>query len=184
MESLFVDVSPSSSNYTHHLPTAQYEQVDYSELHFPNFAQIKRLGRGAYGTVMQATYRGRLVAVKLVETDIDHIHIHNEVCSFLCFFFKRIYFNYRQASFTHSSMKISSGYMRHFTAKNPVLYSNLWQAALYMIVSASFQTLAAVYFLFSVTYASAHSILTVPCSRLVSTSLRRTSIFTRAFDFT
>ncbi|KAI6225575.1 Mitogen-activated protein kinase kinase kinase [Aphelenchoides besseyi] len=71
-----INVGPSSSNGVP--PSAlntPYEQVDYREIIFPDFQHIKRLGRGSYGTVVQATFRGKRVACKLVETNL---HIHNE----------------------------------------------------------------------------------------------------------
>lgn len=90
MNPLFVDVSaPSTSTASTISPSAPLEEtrttraypvVPSTDILFPDFAHLKRLGRGSYGTVVKAYYKGRTVAAKLVETDIDHIHIHNEVC--------------------------------------------------------------------------------------------------------
>uniref|UniRef100_A0A914BWM5 Mitogen-activated protein kinase kinase kinase n=1 Tax=Acrobeloides nanus TaxID=290746 RepID=A0A914BWM5_9BILA len=83
---LHIDVAPSSSNSSSssHVTNsfsnrdASYEEVDYNELDFSDYHRLKRLGRGSYGTVLQATWRGKRVASKMVETDIDHETIHNE----------------------------------------------------------------------------------------------------------
>ncbi|CAD5206272.1 unnamed protein product [Bursaphelenchus okinawaensis] len=77
MQPLSIDVTPSTSSA---LPAVdiKYDQVNYNEVFFNDFASVKRLGRGSYGTVVQGYYRGRPVAVKLVESDIDHHHVHNE----------------------------------------------------------------------------------------------------------
>uniref|UniRef100_A0A1I7RLA6 Mitogen-activated protein kinase kinase kinase n=1 Tax=Bursaphelenchus xylophilus TaxID=6326 RepID=A0A1I7RLA6_BURXY len=56
----------------------KYDQVNYSEVHFPDFSSVRRLGRGSYGTVVQGLFRGRPVAVKLLESDLDREHIDNE----------------------------------------------------------------------------------------------------------
>jgi serine/threonine protein kinase len=77
---LHVDVTPSSSNGYVPPPNAAYDMVDFREISFPHFQQIKRLGRGSYGTVLQGTFRGSSVAVKLLDKDLDHSHIHQEVC--------------------------------------------------------------------------------------------------------
>jgi serine/threonine protein kinase len=88
MNPLHVDItapSSSGSNGTYYEGAVDrpgssqpYPQVAASEILFPDFQHLKRLGRGAYGTVVQAYYKNKVVAVKLVETDIDQVHIHNE----------------------------------------------------------------------------------------------------------
>ena len=82
---LHVDVTPSSSNSspgaysTNSSSHRGYEEVDFTELEFPDYHKVKRLGRGSYGTVLQANWKNKRVAAKMVETDIDHKTIHNEV---------------------------------------------------------------------------------------------------------
>lgn len=53
---------------------AQYEVVQSSEIVFPNFSLLKRLGRGSYGMVVQCYFRGRIAAAKLLKTNIDYVH--------------------------------------------------------------------------------------------------------------
>ncbi|KAI6182324.1 Mitogen-activated protein kinase kinase kinase [Aphelenchoides bicaudatus] len=79
MEQLRVDVNmtPSSSS-NGFLATSPYDQVDFREIVFPNFQNLKRLGRGSYGTVIQGVFRNKNVAIKLLDRDLDHSHIHNE----------------------------------------------------------------------------------------------------------
>lgn len=82
MEPLYVSVSPSSSKEDSLMSEKHgYEDVPSTQVIFPDFRHLKRLGRGSYGTVVQCYFRGRVAAAKLVETNIDHVHIHNEVNS-------------------------------------------------------------------------------------------------------
>uniref|UniRef100_A0A915E2A7 Mitogen-activated protein kinase kinase kinase n=1 Tax=Ditylenchus dipsaci TaxID=166011 RepID=A0A915E2A7_9BILA len=82
MDALHIDIShncqPSSSSKSPSGEKSVYEEVSYNEVLFPDFQRLKRLGRGAYGTVVQCNFRNRLAAAKLVESTIDHVHIHNE----------------------------------------------------------------------------------------------------------
>lgn len=59
-----------------------YEDVDFTEISFPDYKHFKRLGRGSYGTVVPCYFRGRIAAAKILESDVDHFHIHNEVFLF------------------------------------------------------------------------------------------------------
>lgn len=65
MMELRVDVTPSPSNGYEMPANSPYEQVDFREVEIPHFHQIKRLGRGSYGTVIQGRFRNKLVAVSL-----------------------------------------------------------------------------------------------------------------------
>jgi len=56
-----------------------YEEISSNEVQFPHFTELKRLGRGSYGTVVECVFRGKLAAAKLVETNIDYVHVQNEV---------------------------------------------------------------------------------------------------------
>jgi hypothetical protein len=96
MRPLSVDVSPSSSATTKSsnnssLPAMEksggpherskkrpYEEISSNEVQFPHFTQLKRLGRGSYGTVVECIFRGKLAAAKLVETNIDYVHVQTE----------------------------------------------------------------------------------------------------------
>lgn len=52
-----------SSSYTGQSPLPQkydpdsYEVVNYSDINFPDFRRLKRLGRGSYGTVVECMFR-------------------------------------------------------------------------------------------------------------------------------
>lgn len=92
MQSLYVDIySPSSSRQQADVFTEnkinkwEYEDVDYTEILFPDFKNLKRLGRGSYGTVFQCYFRGRIAAAKLLESNDNYVHIHNEVNIFVNF---------------------------------------------------------------------------------------------------
>lgn len=60
---LRIDVTPSSSNGYGLSANSPYRVVDFREIIFPSFQQIKRLGRGSYGTVIQAKFENHPVAV-------------------------------------------------------------------------------------------------------------------------
>ncbi|KAI6232983.1 Mitogen-activated protein kinase kinase kinase [Aphelenchoides fujianensis] len=64
MQALHVDVNAGTSSSHDSAPPdpshkTSYPQVDYREIVFPDFQHIQRLGRGSYGTVVQAVFRGR-----------------------------------------------------------------------------------------------------------------------------
>lgn len=87
---------------------AQYEVVQSSEIVFPNFSLLKRLGRGSYGMVVQCYFRGRIAAAKLLKTNIDYVH--NEVNNSK-FFNNLIY--YRQKFCINLNIKILLNFMLH-----------------------------------------------------------------------
>lgn len=89
MQPRFVDVSAPSTGSTSDIislsapreetgTTSGYPVVPSTDILFPEFAHLKPLGRGRFGMVVKADYRGSTVAVKLLETANEHIH--DEVC--------------------------------------------------------------------------------------------------------
>lgn len=125
MQNLYVDVNspPSSSqqtkeSYENKIDKREYEDVDYMEILFPDFKNLKRLGRGAYGTVLQCYFRKRVAAAKLLESNTDYALIHNEVGKLYNFIVFRL--NY----FMNLNMKILLNYMRHFMDNNQVSFWN------------------------------------------------------------
>lgn len=89
MNPLFINTMPSSSQQydiekCHEIDSAQYEIVQVSEIVFPNIKNLKLLGRGSYGIVVECYFRGKIAATKILENN-KIIHFHNEVITLKSF---------------------------------------------------------------------------------------------------
>lgn len=118
MNPLYINVMPSSSQQKdiekqRQIDLPQYEVVQATEVVFPDFNHLKSLGRGSYGTVVQCHFRGKIAAAKLLETNIDHVHIHNEVI-FIIFYWHNTFFRLKFC--TNLNIKILWNYMPHLKA--------------------------------------------------------------------